>query len=147
MHQRHRRRNYLARMFQGRRASERRALLEAATDEQHAEAAAARRGLLEPEGQARATPPCSPSSIFPLFPYREGCVVMEAFGTRMAIPATPLPVDLSAIRFDPDQQISVITEDGVSVPALKHSTGPTSTNTASQDNKGGSDRDQDQTED
>lgn len=70
-----------------------------------------------------------------------------AFGLRQAVEAEPLPVDLTAIRFDADQQISVITADGVSVPALKHSTGTTSTNTASQDNKGGADRDSDQTED
>ncbi|GIM85862.1 hypothetical protein Sar04_25980 [Salinispora arenicola] len=56
-------------------------------------------------------------------------------------------MDLSAIRFDPDRQISVITDSGLTVPALRHSTGTTSTNTASQDNKGGSDRDSDQTED
>lgn len=70
-----------------------------------------------------------------------------AFGVRQAVDALPLPVDLSAIRFDSDRQISVITEGGVSVPALKHSTGTTSTNTATQDNKGGADRDSDQTED
>ena len=70
-----------------------------------------------------------------------------AFGVRQAVDAVSLPVDLSDIRFDPDRQISVITQGGVSVPALKHSTGATSTNTATQDNKGGADRDSDQTED
>ena len=70
-----------------------------------------------------------------------------AFGVRQAVNSVPLPADLSAIRFDPDRQISVITEGGASVPALKHSTGTTSTNTARQDNKGGADRDSDRTED
>jgi putative ATP-grasp target RiPP len=69
------------------------------------------------------------------------------FGVRQAVAAVPLPVDLSTIHYDPDRQISVITEDGVTVPALKHSTGTTSTNTAVQDNKGGPDRDIDHTED
>lgn len=58
-----------------------------------------------------------------------------------------LPVDLTAVQYDPDQQISMITDDGVTVPALKHSTGRTSTNTANRDNKGGADTDTDQTED
>ena len=70
-----------------------------------------------------------------------------AFGVRQAVEPVLLPVDLSTIRFDPDRQISVITEDGVTVPALKHSTGTTSTNTAVQDNQGGADKDSDQTED
>jgi putative ATP-grasp target RiPP len=69
------------------------------------------------------------------------------FGLRQAVTAIPQPVDLSTIRFDPDRQISIITEDGVTVPALKHSTGTTSTNTAVRDNKGGADKDTDRTED
>ena len=74
-------------------------------------------------------------------------MTVTAFGIRQATSAVPLPVDLSAIRYDPDRQVSVITDNGVTVPALKHSTGTTSTNTATQDNKGGSDRDSDRTED
>ena len=70
-----------------------------------------------------------------------------AFGARQAVDVVPVPVDMSAVRFDPDRQISIITEGGVSVPALKHSTGNTSTNTAAQDNKGGADKDSDRTED
>lgn len=70
-----------------------------------------------------------------------------AYGARQAVDIVPVPVDLSTVRFDPDRQISIITQDGVSVPALKHSTGKTSTNTAAQDNKGGADKDADQTED
>ncbi|WP_230533599.1 putative ATP-grasp-modified RiPP [Salinispora arenicola] len=82
-------------------------------------------------------------------PFPRGKITMMpiAFGIRQAVEGAPLPVDLSAIRFDPDRQISVITDSGLTVPALRHSTGTTSTNTASQDNKGGSDRDSDQTED
>jgi len=72
---------------------------------------------------------------------------VAAFGVRQGVEVVPLAVDLSAIRFDPDRQISVVTENGASVPALKHSTGTTSTNTARQDNVGGADRDSDQTED
>jgi putative ATP-grasp target RiPP len=69
------------------------------------------------------------------------------YGVRYAVTSEPVPVDLSMITFDRGQQISVVREDGVVLPALKHSTGQTSTNTAAQDNKGGSDSDADQTED
>lgn len=74
-------------------------------------------------------------------------MAIPAFGLRHAVEVTPLPVDLSTIQYDPHQQISMFNDCGVAVPALKHSTGQTSTNTATQDNKGGSDRDSDQTED
>lgn len=70
-----------------------------------------------------------------------------AFGVRRAVEVAAVPVDMGAVRFDADRQISVIVEGGVSVPALKHSTGRTSTNTARQDNKGGADTDSDHTED
>jgi putative ATP-grasp target RiPP len=70
-----------------------------------------------------------------------------ALGLRQAVDVTPMPVDMSQIRFDPERQISVVMQSGVAVPALRHSTGKTSTNTATQDNKGGSDSDSDQTED
>ncbi|WP_305784977.1 putative ATP-grasp-modified RiPP [Symbioplanes lichenis] len=70
-----------------------------------------------------------------------------AFGVRQAVPAQPMPVDMAAIRFDPDRQINMISAKGVPVPALRHSTGRTSTSTVTQDNKGGADADQDQTED
>lgn len=74
-------------------------------------------------------------------------MTVTAFGARQAVGVVPVPVDLSKIRFDPDRQISIIADGGVEVPALKHSTGTTSTNTAVQDNRGGPDRDSDQTED
>jgi putative ATP-grasp target RiPP len=69
------------------------------------------------------------------------------YGARQAVAVEPLLVDLTAIEYDPNRQISLITEGGVSVPALKHLTGNTSTNTASQDNAKGSDSDSDRTED
>jgi len=56
-----------------------------------------------------------------------------------------MTVDLSAVSFDSDRQISVVTEHGVPVPALKHSTGTTNTNTARYDNSGGADKDSDAT--
>jgi putative ATP-grasp target RiPP len=70
-----------------------------------------------------------------------------AFGLRHAVRPAPTPVDWSSVRFDAGQQISVVTKDGVSLPALRHTTGTTSTNTAAQDNKGGADRDSDQRQD
>lgn len=70
-----------------------------------------------------------------------------AFGLRHAIPSIPTPVDLSAISYDTEQQVSVIQHEGVTLPVLKHSTGQTATNTAKQDNAGGADSDTDQTED
>jgi putative ATP-grasp target RiPP len=69
------------------------------------------------------------------------------YGACQAVTVQPLPVDLTTIVYDPDRQVSIITEDGVSVPALKHSTGNTSTNTATQDNSKGADKDTDATED
>jgi putative ATP-grasp target RiPP len=78
---------------------------------------------------------------------KEKTMAVIPFGVRQAVSVVPAPVDLSTIRFDPDRQISIVTEGEASVPALKHSTGTTSTNTAVQDNKGGSDRDSDHTED
>lgn len=74
-------------------------------------------------------------------------MAVMAFGARRAVDVVPVPVDLSLVWFDPDRQISIITEGGVDVPALRHSTGTTSTNTATQDNKGGADKDSDQSED
>ncbi|WP_051797061.1 putative ATP-grasp-modified RiPP [Catenuloplanes japonicus] len=74
-------------------------------------------------------------------------MTVTAFGVRQAIEVDPIPVDMAVIRFDEDLQISVVVEGGVAVPALKHSTGSTSTSTASQDNRGGADRDSDRTED
>ncbi|GAA1649094.1 putative ATP-grasp-modified RiPP [Actinoplanes couchii] len=74
-------------------------------------------------------------------------MTVVAFGLRHAVRPVPVPVDWSGIHFDPDRQISMITENGVEMPALKHSTGQTSTNTAGQDNKGGADKDADRTED
>ncbi len=74
-------------------------------------------------------------------------MTVTAFGVRQAMTVEPVPVDMTTIRFDCDLQISVIVEHGVDIPALKHSTGSTNTNTASQDNKGGADRDSDRTED
>ncbi|MEV4642805.1 putative ATP-grasp-modified RiPP [Actinoplanes sp. NPDC049548] len=70
-----------------------------------------------------------------------------AYGLRHAIPATPTLVDMSTVHYDPDRQISMVTEGGTTLPVLRHTSGTTSTNTASQDNKGGSDSDQDYRED
>ena len=70
-----------------------------------------------------------------------------AFGLRHSVPAVLMRVDLWAISYDPVQQISIVQEDGMTLPALRHTTGTTSTNTATQDNKGGSDSDQDHRED
>ncbi|WP_018253487.1 putative ATP-grasp-modified RiPP [Salinispora mooreana] len=74
-------------------------------------------------------------------------MAVAAFGARQAVDVVPAPVDFSTISFDADRQISVVTEGGVSVPALRHSTGATSTNTANRDNEGGADTDSDRTED
>jgi putative ATP-grasp target RiPP len=73
--------------------------------------------------------------------------IATPYGVRHAQTVTPIPVDLATMIFDSEQQITVVLDGGVSMPALKHSTGRTSTSTANQDNKGGADRDSDQTED
>ncbi|GAB1693681.1 putative ATP-grasp-modified RiPP [Krasilnikovia sp. M28-CT-15] len=70
-----------------------------------------------------------------------------AFGLRHAVPVVPALVDLSTVHYDPVQQISIVEGGGITLPALRHTTGTTSTNTARQDNQGGADRDQDQRED
>lgn len=69
------------------------------------------------------------------------------FGVRHAIAVRPAQVDLSVLIYDPDRQINYVCDGGVTVPALKHSSGKTSTTTASQDAKPGNDYDSDQTED
>lgn len=74
-------------------------------------------------------------------------MIPQAFALRHAVPSQPMTVDLTTISYDPEQQISVVTEGGMTLPALRHTTGTTSTNTASQDNKGGSDSDSDQRQD
>jgi putative ATP-grasp target RiPP len=74
-------------------------------------------------------------------------MALAAFGARLAVEPVAAAVDVSAVRYDADRQITVVADGEMTVPALKHSTGKTSTNTASQDNRGGADRDSDQTED
>jgi putative ATP-grasp target RiPP len=59
----------------------------------------------------------------------------------------PQPVDPLALIYDPGRQINLVRDGDVLVPALKHSTGKTSTTTASSDAKPGNDYDRDQTED
>ncbi|WP_353890638.1 putative ATP-grasp-modified RiPP [Micromonospora sp. WMMA1363] len=66
------------------------------------------------------------------------------FGLRFAVvPAHPIPVDLTAVRYDPERQMSV---DTTGAPVLgKHSTGATSTRTS--DGYKSMDSDIDHTED
>jgi putative ATP-grasp target RiPP len=92
-------------------------------------------------------PPCRGRR--PVHPRIERLLSMEkvTFGLRYATPSQPGRVDLATYRYDPDLQIGVVEEGGVTLPALRHSTGTTSTNTASQDNSNGADSDSDQTED
>ena len=71
----------------------------------------------------------------------------HAFGLRHAVPSHPMAVDMTTISYDPEQQISLVADGGMTLPALRHTTGTTSTNTATQDNKGGSDSDSDQRQD
>jgi putative ATP-grasp target RiPP len=71
------------------------------------------------------------------------------FGLRYATPPGPgavTDVDWSAIGYDPARQIATVTEDGEQVPAMKHTSGQTSTSTATQDRSGG-DKDTDTTQD
>lgn len=69
------------------------------------------------------------------------------FGVRHAVTVTPQPADPSTLIYDPDRQVNLVRDGGVLVPALKHSTGKTSTTTASSDARPGNDYDSDQTED
>ncbi|OJF13460.1 putative ATP-grasp target RiPP [Couchioplanes caeruleus] len=66
------------------------------------------------------------------------------FGLRFAVvPAHPIPVDLTTVRYDPDRQMAV---DTTGAPVLgKHSTGATSTRTS--DGHKSMDSDTDHTED
>jgi len=65
------------------------------------------------------------------------------FGLRFATVPTPIPVDLTAVRYDPERQMSV---DGAGTPVYgKHSTGQTSTRTS--DGHKSMDSDTDHTED
>ncbi|GIM84366.1 hypothetical protein Sar04_16950 [Salinispora arenicola] len=66
------------------------------------------------------------------------------FALRFAtVPARPIPVDLTTVRYDPDRQMSV---DRTGTPVLgKHSTGATSTRTS--DGHKSMDADTDHTED
>ncbi|WP_034592505.1 putative ATP-grasp-modified RiPP [Hamadaea tsunoensis] len=69
------------------------------------------------------------------------------YGVRAAQAVTPEPVNVAGMIYDPTQQINLVRDGEVMVPVLKHTSGTTATNTASQDNSGGADRDQDQRED
>jgi putative ATP-grasp target RiPP len=70
------------------------------------------------------------------------------FGLRRAVVAPGVEVgDLSAYGFDHDRQIgTVVGEDGVAVPLLRHTTGQTRTSTNPDGHKG-PDSDTDQRED
>jgi len=70
------------------------------------------------------------------------------FGLRRAVLAPAVEVgDLSAYGFDHDRQIgTVVGEDGVAVPLLRHTTGQTRT-TTNPDGHKGPDSDTDQRED
>lgn len=69
------------------------------------------------------------------------------YGVSHARTVEPERVDLTAVFFDPTEQISKINDNGALMPLMKHTTGTTSTNTANQDNKGGADKDSDARED
>lgn len=69
------------------------------------------------------------------------------YGVSRATVVEPERVDVDALFFDPVQQISMVREGASLVPALKHSTGKTTTNTARDDAKAGGDTDADATED
>jgi putative ATP-grasp target RiPP len=69
------------------------------------------------------------------------------FGVRQAVEVSPVRVDLEALIYDRDRQVNFVRDGGVLVPALRHSTGTTSTNTSSSDARPGNDSDQDHTED
>ena len=70
------------------------------------------------------------------------------FGLRKAVTAPVVAVgDLSTYGFDHDQQIGTVVDDnGVVVPLLRHTTGTTKT-TTNPDGKSGPDSDSDQRED
>lgn len=68
---------------------------------------------------------------------------IKPFGLRYAVqPAETVEVDLSTLSYDEEQQIAVVSGDGVVVPAMKHTSTKTKTHTG--DNRGG-DSDEDST--
>jgi putative ATP-grasp target RiPP len=74
-------------------------------------------------------------------------VMTTPYGVSRARFVEPEHVDQSVLFLDPVEQISMVREGSALVPALKHSTGKTSTNTARDDAKAGGDSDTDATED
>jgi putative ATP-grasp target RiPP len=72
--------------------------------------------------------------------------LVPPFGVRHAVTVNPEPVDLTPLIYDRDLQINLVRDGGVLMPALKHSTGQTSTSTASSDSRP-ADTDKDHTED
>jgi putative ATP-grasp target RiPP len=69
------------------------------------------------------------------------------YGVRHASTVCGDLVDLSALVYDPVRQVNYVREGSAIVPALRHSTGKTSTTTASSDARPGNDYDDDYTED
>jgi putative ATP-grasp target RiPP len=55
------------------------------------------------------------------------------FGVRLAVPITPVEVDLSKVSYDPDRQVAVVHDGGAFVPLLEQTTRSTNTNTANRD--------------
>ncbi|WP_249713817.1 putative ATP-grasp-modified RiPP [Rhizomonospora bruguierae] len=114
------------------------------------------RGLAGVPVPARPDPLCPYSGAFGLgrpfglLDASQGVTTSEAvpFGLRCAVVAPAVEVgDLSAYGFDHDRQIgTVVGEDGVAVPLLRHTTGQTRT-TTNPDGYRGPDSDTDQRED
>ncbi|WP_216206480.1 putative ATP-grasp-modified RiPP [Amycolatopsis aidingensis] len=94
-------------------------------------------------------------SVFPLGDYKGPSMdragsPARPFGLRFAVrpvPSSSVPAaDFSNWAYDPKRQIAVVTEDGISIEAAKHSTGPTQTPTNTEDGTR-FERDEDVTED
>jgi putative ATP-grasp target RiPP len=61
---------------------------------------------------------------------------VQPFGLKYAVtPAATVQVDLATLAYDADRQISVVSDGGIMVPAMKHTSTHTSTQTG--DSRGG----------
>lgn len=66
---------------------------------------------------------------------------VRPFGLKYAVkPAVTVEVDLSTLTYDADRQISVVADGGIMVPAMKHTSTRTATQTGDT-NRGDSDTD------